>query len=94
MAKQVRLYRVRGRVQGVGFRVFAARLGRDLGLDGWVRNLPDGRSVEALARGGEAELNVFANGLREGPPGSYVAEFEESPVESADGLGPGFQVRH
>jgi acylphosphatase len=37
---------VRGRVQGVGFRDFVWRRARFLGLSGYVRNLPDGRSVE------------------------------------------------
>lgn len=87
MGHVARRYVVRGRVQGVGFRVFVARLGRDLGLDGWVRNLPDGRSVEALAGGDAAALSAFERGLREGPPGSYVAEFEHSDAEEHPGDG-------
>jgi acylphosphatase len=86
-----RRYIVRGRVQGVGFRVFVARLGRDLGLDGWVRNLPDGRSVEALAGGGAAALTAFEQALREGPPGSFVAEFEHRDADERPD--PGFHVR-
>ena len=42
--------RVRGRVQGVGFRFFAERAARELGVRGWVRNLPDG-SVETVVEG-------------------------------------------
>lgn len=86
-----RRYLVRGRVQGVGFRVFVARLGRDLALDGWVRNLPDGRSVEALAGGEPSKLDLFERALRDGPPGSYVAEFECT--DSDEHPGPGFHVR-
>ena len=70
-------YVVHGRVQGVGFRIYVLGVGRGLGLDGSVRNLPDGRSVEAVAEGPPEALARFAAALREGPPGSYVSEFEE-----------------
>jgi acylphosphatase len=62
---------VTGRVQGVGYRFFAARAARELGLSGWVRNLPDG-SVEALAEGGEEPLARFLERLRRGPLSSRV----------------------
>lgn len=41
---------VRGRVQGVGFRWWVRSLAMELGLDGFARNLPDGR-VEVMAQG-------------------------------------------
>ncbi len=91
MEKTVRRYVVRGRVQGVGFRMFAARVARELGLDGWVRNLPDGRSVEAVAGGDPQALAEFERRLREGPPNSFVAEFESS--DSAERPEGGFEVR-
>ncbi|MCK9517757.1 MAG: acylphosphatase [Dehalococcoidia bacterium] len=87
MERVIRRYIVRGRVQGVGFRYFTERLGRNLGLDGWVRNLPDGRSVEAVAAGDPATLDDFERGLREGPPGSFVAEFEQFAGENTPGDG-------
>lgn len=63
---------VRGRVQGVGFRDFVRRRARALGCGGWVRNLPDGRSVEVQAEGEQAALEALLAIVRRGPPGSYV----------------------
>ncbi len=62
---------VRGRVQGVGFRFFAERAARELGVHGWVRNLPDG-SVETLAEGDEAAVGRYIERLRQGPRLSRV----------------------
>jgi acylphosphatase len=82
---------VRGRVQGVGFRIFVRDLGTRLGLDGWVRNLPDGRSVETVAQGDSQRLSEFVAGVRRGPPGSYVGEFEET-AEKPDAGIRGFKI--
>ena len=65
---------VSGRVQGVGYREFAANMARELGLKGFVANLPDG-SVEILAQGDLSVLKVFSNHLIKGPQGSQVRGF-------------------
>lgn len=65
-----------GRVQGVGYRWFARQAGRELGLAGKVRNLPDGR-VEVHAAGEPERLARFLDRLREGPPASRVREIVE-----------------
>jgi len=57
---------VRGRVQGVGFRACTQEVARDLGVGGWVRNLPDG-AVEVEAEGDEAALRALEKFLRQGP---------------------------
>jgi acylphosphatase len=71
---------VRGRVQGVGYRFFAMRGARELGLNGWVRNLPDG-SVEAFAEGDEAAMEQFLKRLRYGPLTSRVDGVAVEPAE-------------
>lgn len=60
-----------GRVQGVGFRAFVLRRARQLGLNGWIRNLGDG-SVEALVEASEVHHVAFEDVLREGPRSSVV----------------------
>lgn len=64
---------VRGRVQGVGFRVFAAQQAGRWGLTGWVLNLPDGR-VEIVAEGARDALEQFVNAVRRGPAGARVED--------------------
>ena len=67
---------VRGRVQGVGFRQFVEWRARRLGLTGWVRNLPDGASVEVAAEGPRTALEELLRALREGPRLSRVDAVE------------------
>jgi acylphosphatase len=67
---------VRGRVQGVGFRDFVWRRARFLGLTGYVRNLPDGRSLEVVAEGERGALEQLLEYLREGPRGARVDGLE------------------
>ncbi len=82
---------VGGRVQGVSFRQSTRDQARALGLDGWVRNLPDGR-VEALAEGPPDALRALERWCHTGPPGAAVTGVEArwSPAEA---LPPGFEVR-
>ena len=69
---------VRGRVQGVGFRYWVLRRANSVGIAGWVRNLPDGRSLEALAQAEPTVLDHFLREtVREGPPNAFVSEYEE-----------------
>jgi acylphosphatase len=60
-----------GRVQGVGFRYFALKSARKLGLGGWVRNEDDG-SVSCEAQGDEDSVREFEGLLRRGPRFSSV----------------------
>ena len=76
--EKVRLHAyVRGRVQGVGFRHFAIRRAGELGLVGFVRNLPD-RSVEVEAEGERDALELLLEHLRRGPAGARVTGVDAS----------------
>lgn len=81
---------VRGRVQGVGFRVFALREGGYLGLDGSVSNERDG-SVRCVAEGPRPALEAFVERLEDGPPAALVdrVDVHWSP---ARGLPGGFRI--
>ena len=81
---------VRGRVQGVGFRVWALREGMHLGLDGFVANEADG-SVRVVAEGPRRDLDRLVERLEEGPP-SAIVERVLTRWEPARGLPAGFRI--
>ncbi len=70
-------YRVRGRVQGVGFRYFVEQNAKRLGVRGWVRNDDDG-SVEVYAAGTKEQLSELAGYLWKGPRWAEVRGVDES----------------
>lgn len=84
--------RVLGRVQGVGFRVFAQRQAQAAGCTGYVRNSADGRAVEVVAEGSQAALGALLAALRRGPRLAHVTDVQ---VEwtAAEGAGSDFQIR-
>jgi len=67
---------VYGHVQGVFFRAFVSRQATQLGLNGYVRNLPDGRAVEVHAEGERKQLVELLSYLKIGPPGAKVEKIE------------------
>ncbi|NBS32686.1 MAG: carbamoyltransferase HypF [Planctomycetia bacterium] len=75
--------RIRGVVQGVGFRPFLWRRANRLGLTGWCENDPDGVTVELA--GPAAAVAAFQNGLTEAaPPLAQIEQVEtvtEGPAE-------------
>jgi acylphosphatase len=88
--KIARSYRVRGRVQGVGFRYFVEHSATALGIEGWVRNDDDG-SVEVYAVGSRTQLSELAGLLWKGPRWAEVRGVDES--EAAVERHGGFSVR-
>ena len=85
-----RLYRVRGRVQGVGFRYFVEHSAKGLGVSGWVRNVDDG-SVEVYALGTPEQHSELAGYLWKGPQWEEVRGVDEN--EAAVENHSGFSVR-
>ena len=81
---------VRGRVQGVGYRVFALREAGALGLDGFVANEADG-SVRVVAEGRRTDLTTLVARLEDGPPAGHVDRVI-SRWEPARGIGRGFRI--
>jgi acylphosphatase len=75
--------RVIGRVQGVFFRASTQEAARRLGIQGTVRNEPDG-SVFIEAEGPAEALEVFVAWCRRGPPGARVVDLEIREGEPAN----------
>ena len=77
MAEMARLSaKVYGRVQGVFFRYFVRNIARNLGLKGYVRNLPSGDAVEIQAEGDKQQLEKLIEQLKIGPSGARVKNVE------------------
>ena len=81
---------VRGTVQGVAVRWRAQQRARELGLAGWIRNLPDGR-VEAWIEGESAAVEPMLAWLRRGPPAARVEDVEVSDAQASGAVR--FEVR-
>jgi acylphosphatase len=81
---------VSGRVQGVFYRASCRQMAQEHGVNGWVRNLPDG-TVEAVFEGAEDDVDRLVDWSRRGPRAAEVADVRVQ-AEPPEGLS-GFQVR-
>jgi acylphosphatase len=88
--KLAKLFKARGRVQGVGFRNFVNEKASELDVRGWVRNDDDG-SVEVFAIGTAAQLSELAGYLWKGPRWADVRGVDEAEAALEDHSG--FSVR-
>jgi acylphosphatase len=81
---------VTGKVQGVFFRATTRERAREHGVDGWVRNLDDGR-VEAVFEGPDSEVEAMVEFCHEGSSAARVEDVDATyePPEGEDG----FQIR-
>lgn len=90
MAIEARHVRVRGHVQGVAFRHHTKVRARELGLAGWVQNLPDG-SVEVWIEGERDSVSALIEFLRAGQPPARV-ESVDVRIVTPEEDGGGFRV--
>jgi acylphosphatase len=80
--------RIRGLVQGVGYRYFVRNTALSLGLGGYVKNVPDG-SVEVIVEGDRAAVNAFIDDIRIGPRHASVKSIDvqwEEPTKDLRGF--------
>ena len=68
---------VTGIVQGVGYRMWTVRTAKRLGLNGWVRNLFDGR-VEIHAEGDLAAIDDLQRACASGPRSAEVKDIKRN----------------
>ena len=80
--RQVRV-KVKGIVQGVGFRYFTRLLASRYGIAGFVRNLPDG-SVEVEASGPDGDIGGFLKDIALGPSPLSVSGIDVEEIEAGD----------
>lgn len=91
MPKETRHVLIHGKVQGVGYRFFATRVARRLGLKGWIQNNRDG-AVEALVEGEGSVIDEWLEELKEGPRYAEVTKIDQETKEFTGKL-PDFDVK-
>jgi acylphosphatase len=76
-----------GKVQGVGYRLFCKRKAKDLKIEGYALNLPDGR-VEVLMCGEDEAIQKMVNSLHQGPAFANVlgVDVEATETQSVSGF--------
>lgn len=82
---------ISGLVQGIFFRANTQTKAEELGVNGWVKNLPDGR-VEVVAEGDRKKLEELIAWSRQGPSGARVDRVEVG-WEGATGEFSRFEIR-
>ncbi len=74
------------------FRDYTRRQAQQLGLLGWVRNMPDG-SVEALVSGRDSEVESMVEWFHDGPPSAVVSAVQADEVAASEDLSR-FEIRY
>jgi acylphosphatase len=84
---------VSGAVQGVGFRFFVERTAASLGVNGYARNLFDGR-VEVYVIGNAEQLAALRNALQRGPRTASVESVEDLDADFLREHANGFSIEN
>lgn len=81
---------IKGTVQGIGFRYYTRMAANRFGINGWVRNCPDG-SVEIHCEGEESILQQFLEEVKKGPAGLVIKSLAVK--EAQPDFFYGFEIR-
>ena len=84
--KEMRVIRIHGKVQGVGYRFFATRVARRMGLKGYITNERDG-TVAAAVEGEKQDIDDWIEELKEGPRYAEVTKIDQETKEYTGRLG-------
>lgn len=82
--------KVYGKVQGVGFRFYTQKKARELGIQGFVKNILDG-SVYVEAEGTEEKMDKFILWINDGPPWARVDDVRIQDIPQFGAVG--FAIR-
>ena len=82
--------KIKGRVQGVGFRDFVRRKAAEFNIKGWVKNTRD--DVLIMARGDEKDMETFMDHLKRGPSRAIVKDMNKTKMPGLDDFS-GFKIR-
>lgn len=85
--------RISGRVQGVAYRWSTRDRANELGIVGWVKNLPDG-DVEAEFTGSREAVDRMVAWCHDGPPLARVLRVEAEAVPPPRSAPTGFRIDH
>ena len=85
---------ISGHVQGVFYRGSVAKKARELNLLGFVRNCPDGTSVEIAAQGERSQLDELIAWCHKGPPGAIVQKVKVTWELTASEPYDSFKILH
>ena len=83
---------IAGQVQGVNFRAYTRDKARAAGVEGWVRNLPDGR-VEMQVSGDADEVEAFIEAIAESELKGHIKKMDTSVIPPLTGV-RGFEIAH
>ena len=86
MPKEQRVIRIHGKVQGVGYRFFATRVARRLGLKGTIQNNREG-TVDAVVEGEKSAIDDWIEELKEGPRYAEVTKIDQETKDFTGRLG-------